>query len=127
MLHLPRIMAVASAAARHAEARQTLVAENIANADTPGYRARDIGDFATSFRDAPAGAMRATRPGHLQADAATARVGPFADGGAMSPSGNDVSVEDQMLRGAAVRQNHEMAVTVYATALGVLRTSLGRV
>lgn len=126
MLHLPRIMAVASAAARHAEARQTLVAENIANADTPGYRARDIGDFAASYRDGPTGGMRTTRPGHLQADAATARVRPVTDGGAMSPSGNDVSVEDQMLRGAELRQNHEMAVSVYAAALGVLRTSLGR-
>ncbi len=35
-------------------ARQKLVASNIANADTPGYRTRDI-DFQAEFRDAVAG------------------------------------------------------------------------
>ena len=32
-------------------ARQKLVASNIANADTPGYRTRDL-DFQTEFRNA---------------------------------------------------------------------------
>jgi flagellar basal-body rod protein FlgB len=34
--------------------RQKLVASNIANADTPGYRTRDI-DFQTEFQNAAAG------------------------------------------------------------------------
>jgi flagellar basal-body rod protein FlgB len=34
--------------------RQQLIASNIANADTPGYQARDI-DFATVLKDAQAG------------------------------------------------------------------------
>jgi flagellar basal-body rod protein FlgB len=44
------IFSLASAQARHAAARQAVVAQNIANSDTPGYRARDIGDFADMLR-----------------------------------------------------------------------------
>ena len=49
--------------------RQRLIASNIANADTPGYVARDM-DFAAALREATGGAtpgnqMAATRPGHI--------------------------------------------------------------
>ncbi len=50
--------------------RQRLIASNIANADTPGYVARDM-NFASALREATgqqktAGQMAATTPGHLQ-------------------------------------------------------------
>ncbi|MEN9365661.1 MAG: flagellar basal body rod protein FlgB [Pseudomonadota bacterium] len=50
--------------------RQRLIASNIANADTPGYQARDL-DFATALRQAtggstvPAAAMAGTSERHL--------------------------------------------------------------
>ena len=49
--------------------RQRLIASNIANADTPGYVARDL-DFAQALRDAtgtgrPAARLAASRPGHI--------------------------------------------------------------
>jgi len=52
--------------------RQQLLASNIANADTPNYKARDI-DFASALQGAlnrpaaQAGALAATSPQHLQA------------------------------------------------------------
>lgn len=50
-------------------ARQELIASNIANADTPNYKARDI-DFASALQGAMAGKseklpMAATAPNHL--------------------------------------------------------------
>ena len=39
------ILSLASALAAHANVRQEVIAENVAHADTPGYRARDIADF----------------------------------------------------------------------------------
>lgn len=52
--------------------RQQVLASNIANADTPGYQARDI-DFAAALREATAGgtrgALAATRAGHIAAPA----------------------------------------------------------
>ena len=46
-------------------ARQNLVASNIANADTPGYRTQDI-DFQSEFQNAMSGgAPHAMQPGGL--------------------------------------------------------------
>jgi flagellar basal-body rod protein FlgB len=45
-------------------ARQKLVASNIANADTPGYRTQDI-DFQSEFANAMGGAPRATEVSDL--------------------------------------------------------------
>jgi flagellar basal-body rod protein FlgB len=49
--------------------RQRLIASNIANADTPGYVARDL-DFAQALREASGGGgpkvlLAATQPGHI--------------------------------------------------------------
>jgi flagellar basal-body rod protein FlgB len=48
--------------------RQRLIASNIANADTPGYVAREM-DFASALRHATGsgGALAASKPGHLSA------------------------------------------------------------
>lgn len=51
--------------------RTELLASNLANADTPGYKAKDI-DFEAAMRSAMGGsgteatAMRTTNPGHIQ-------------------------------------------------------------
>ena len=49
------IFTLAGARAQHAAARQAIVAQNIANADTPGYRARDITDFMETWRQLQSG------------------------------------------------------------------------
>jgi len=55
--HLERYMDLLSA-------RQTLVASNIANADTPGYRTQDI-DFQSEFQNAMGGSPRTVQAGGL--------------------------------------------------------------
>ena len=44
------LMDMAQAMARHAAQRQNVIAGNVANADTPGYKARDLTSFAESYR-----------------------------------------------------------------------------
>lgn len=70
--------------------RQRVLASNIANADTPGYKARDM-DFSRALKEATSGmtggsAMATTQPGHLSA-----------------PSG--ASSDAQMLYGAPSQTN----------------------
>lgn len=122
------LLRLSSQLAAHAAARQTVITENIAHADTPGYRARDIPDFAASLDAAPALSARATRPGHIAfgADANGFEAREIAAFGAETPNGNSVSLEDQMMRGAEVRQNHDLALGVYRKTMDILRTSLGR-
>ena len=44
----------------------------------------------------------------------------------MSPNGNNVSLEGEMLSAAGVRKDHDLALTIYRSSLGLFRTSLGR-
>ncbi len=111
------IFTLASAQARHAAARQTVVAQNIANADTPGYRARDVADFSDILRRMETrGEAFGRLPPLRTVDAGTPE----------SPNGNTVSLELEMLRGIEAQRAHSRALRVYGAALGILRTSLGR-
>ncbi len=123
------VLRLASGLAAHATARQTVISRNIANADTPGYHARDVADFASEVDGGGmAFSARVTRPGHI----------PFGSGatghdtretsalGTETPNGNTVALEDQIMRAAEVKQSHDMALGVYQKSLDILRMSLGR-
>lgn len=94
--------------AAHSGARLGLLARNVAHADTPGYRAMDLPRFAEVYRSSSGG--KGAEPLHLPRE----------------PNGNSVSLEDQMRRMADVRQAHEMALAVYRSTSGIVRTALGR-
>lgn len=128
MLEKLEIFRMAQGLATHASARQSAVARNIANADTPGYRARDINSFAESYNNAQAAtAMRATRAGHLSVeDGVSAVFRAVPEAGQASPNGNTVSLETEMMKATEVRHQHDLALSVYSTSLNILRTSLGR-
>jgi flagellar basal-body rod protein FlgB len=119
------LMALAATAARHAAARHDLAARNIANADTPGYRARDIDDFTGEY-DQAGFAPFTSRTGHLAGAEAADDFGARPAGGELSPNGNDVSIETEMVRDASARREHDAALAVYRASLDILRSSLGR-
>lgn len=104
------------------ERRQGVLAGNIANADTPGYRAQDVAPFAPP-RVVQGGA---THPGHIA-------IGGAGAGGAVDarrietrPNGNAVSLEDEMLRLADVQVEHQTLVGLYQRSLGRLKTAIGK-
>ena len=114
------VMRMAQAWASHAAVRQQAIAQNVANADTPGYRARDAVGFADYLRLTHARADTAPppRPADLmRPDAAPATV---------APNGNTVSVEFEMMRATEARQQHEMALGIYSSMRDLMRASLGR-
>ena len=127
MFDTPYVMKLAQDLARHAGARQSQIAKNIANADTPGYRSRDLVDFAETIeqpRTAPE--VKTTRARHMSSAAYSAGYETYYLGGEASPNGNNVSVEIEMARGTDAKSAHELALTVYKSSLDVLRSSLGR-
>ena len=123
MFDTPYVMQMAQTLARHAGARQAQIAKNIANADTPGYRAQDLKPFSESFRES---GMKATRVQHMQMPGSTDAFRTVKVPGATSPNGNNVSLEEEMVRASDAKSAHDMALTVYKSSLDVLRASLGR-
>ena len=119
---------MAKAMTNHADERQRIVARNIANADTPGYAAADVADFAANYRaDTSSFEMRATDPRHLTDPGwVVARTVVSSDSTGASPNGNSVSIEDEMVKMATAKREQDIALGVYRSGLEILRTSLGR-
>lgn len=127
MLEEIDLFRLSHAMARHAGARQAIVAQNMAHADTPGYAARDIASFTTHFEGRLGFAPRATRPGHLDTPASAPGFAPHVDRTAVrDPNGNSVALETEMLRGVEVRRQHDRALAIYRAGLNVLRAAIGR-
>jgi flagellar basal-body rod protein FlgB len=98
---------MANAMAQRAGDRMGVIAQNVANADTPNFKAMDLPSFAETYRDS-AVQMRSTRPKHSFADdgAEPEKLLRRAKGSA-APNGNTVSLEQEMVKMADVRKDHE--------------------
>lgn len=116
------IFRAAQSMAIHAGKRQSLIAQNIANADTPGYKPLDINPFSEVLQSNPIGknASFSTLP------TAVSTLEPFTINGSESPNGNAVSVEQQMVKAIEARRQHDQALAIYKSALTIIRASLGR-
>lgn len=118
---------MAGALTAHAAERQKLIARNVANADTPGFHARDLAGFADTYRSDVATEMRASRPGHLTGVGWGGGIGRVVDGsGEPAPNGNTVSLEEEMFRSAAAKREFDLSLAVTKSSLALIRTSIGR-
>lgn len=134
MLKNLNVFAQASARMAHSAARHNVIAGNIAHADSPGYRARDIEPFDVERllgRDRGAAVhLTATRTAHVRPDVmANGAVAPMAredQGFEETPDGNTVDLEQQMVKSTEVRGTFELATSVYTKNLQFLRMAVGR-
>lgn len=126
MFDRPEIVRLAEGLAKHATNRQIHIAENVANADTPEYRARDLPPFSEAYEKVPS-EMRATRSGHVGRAAHLPQVEAEVDlRSEPAPNGNSVSLETEMIRQADTRRQHDMALAVYKSSLDLMRVAFGR-
>jgi len=115
------------------QARQTVLAQNIANADTPDFRPSDIEPMSarTAMRSPVASnvSVARTHAAHI-AVPALSMGGPFSTsnekGWETTPAGNSVVLEEQMMKVSANQFDFQMASTLYAKSLGLLKTAIGR-
>lgn len=115
---------------RWLETRQRLLAENVANAETPGYHGRDLKpqDFSRQLQAATSVQMISTNSGHL-AGASQTDPNFAADRSKafeVSPRGNSVSLEEEMMRIAQNQIDHQTAATLYSRSLGLLKIAIGK-
>lgn len=83
--------------------RQAVTAANVANADTPGYRARSIAPFET-YLDGGALDLAVTDPAHMTAAGGLATASATERPGAgwdAAHSGNNVALEQELMTASA--------------------------
>ena len=114
--------------------RQRVLAENVANSDTPSYRAKDLAPlkFAPPGKVAASGvtpvALAQTESGHI--------AGAGGDGSSfrtqqdsryeVRPGGNTVGLEDEMMKVAANQMDYQTVAALYTRSLNLLKTALGK-
>jgi flagellar basal-body rod protein FlgB len=109
--------------------RQRLLAENVANAETPKFKPRDLAppEFNPTLQPLRGQALARTSTAHLTSSEAASsfqvdRRGQFET----RPAGNAVSLEDEMLKVAANQMDYQAATALYSRGLGLIKTALGK-
>ena len=114
--------------------RQRVLAENVANADTPSYRARDL--VPPKFEAPAAGAaapvttvsLTRTANGHIAGIGQNAS--PFRAENAgdyeVRPTGNAVNLEQEMMKVAANQMDYQAVTALYTRSLSLIKTALGK-
>lgn len=111
------------------QTRQKLLAENVANADSPRFRPLDL--KAPSFdRDgsgASSVALAQTNPGHM---GPSGQRGSFDSNKArrfeVTPNGNGVNLEDEMMKVAQNQADYQLAASLYSKGLGLMKIAIGK-
>lgn len=118
------LFGLASRQAQHLAVRQATIAGNVANADTPGYKARDVAPFAEVLARTGLG-MAATDGRHLQGSpgAAAVKVRPSETWDPLD-TGRSVSLEQELLKSNEVAREHSLNTAVVKSFHRMLIASL---
>ncbi len=112
------------------QSRQKLLAENVANADSPGFKPRDLKPFdmmaAAQQRTDTAAMPARTHAGHMASKSAQPPGARSAKAFESTQTGNAVSLEDEMLKMSQNNSDYQMATTLYTKSLSYLRIALGK-
>ncbi|HLN08161.1 MAG TPA: flagellar basal body rod protein FlgB [Xanthobacteraceae bacterium] len=109
--------------------RQKVLAENVANSDTPNFHPHDLVplDFTRGGPRGPLVALATTDPAHLAGFGGGTQFAPNSDGQfEIRPAGNAVDHEDQMIRVASNQMDYQMAATLYSRGLNLIKTAIGK-
>lgn len=107
--------------------RLSVLAQNVANADTPGFRPRDLTPFRRELEGQLRLSLARTQPGH-GAGSPLAAVNARTERSAaeVAPDGNAVSLDREALRVAETDTAHQLAMAVHRSFMGMFRLTLGR-
>ncbi len=112
--------------------RQRVIAQNVANADTPNYRPNDLKpvDFSAMLKSttgAKGVKINATNPMHMGAggegiDAKEAAQKTVYE---VAPAGNSVIMEEQMLNSGRTVMDYNLMTSLYQKNVGMIKIALG--
>jgi flagellar basal-body rod protein FlgB len=112
--------------------RQDVLSQNVANADTPGFVARDLKplDFNDTLHSAIASKgnnLTVTDPHHIAIRSAGSTKFDDVETRDIeaNPNGNAVSLESQMIKVSDTQAQFQAAANLYAKALTMMKTAIG--
>ena len=106
------------------ENRQRVLAQNIANSDTPNYQSRDeqpFGSALSAFSIEPV----QTNPMHISAASTGSDVTAVRSDG-RAPDGNQVSIEAEMTKVADTDNQQRFVTNLYSKYMAMFATALGK-
>jgi|SRR5580658_2970505 flagellar basal-body rod protein FlgB len=111
--------------------RQRVLAENVANVDTPQYKAADLRplDFRNELAQLQGKLQpKATDPNHLSGTipASSAEEQTVAEPVERDINGNTVSIEDEMMKVSDTMADYQLMTSLYKKQIGMLKQALGR-
>lgn len=124
-----------SAKMGYLDLRQKVLAENIANSDTPDYRAKDVEkpDFGKVLKKTVQSNrmnifMDTTHPTHIPPPGKIDMSGPEQRKMTyeVSPSENSVSIEEEVIKASKNTMDYSMITNLYSKHMTMMRTALGR-
>ena len=114
--------------------RQKIIAQNVANADTPGYQPHDLTkvDFGAALQNVAGGQQVTLNPvttnaAHMSAagDIDNPRNREQKVTYEVAPAGNAVILEEQMVNSAQTSMDYNLITSLYQKNIGMIRTALG--
>jgi flagellar basal-body rod protein FlgB len=111
--------------------REEVLSQNVANANTPKYQAKDLAPLTfKNLMASPDPAMRAvmTHPMHLSPEVEQARFETVVEKQPeeSKPDGNTVLLEEQMQKIGEVKGKYDLAVNLYMKNINMLKMAIGK-
>jgi flagellar basal-body rod protein FlgB len=105
--------------------RQTLLAQNIANANTPNFQAKDVTPFAQTLAEIAPDLAR-TNARHLTGTASKLRNDMHQRPQSKAIDGNAVSMDEQLTKVADTEGTQSLVENLYRKYMGLFRISIGK-
>ncbi len=136
---MPTIITAIAREMKHLAERQRVVAQNIANSETPRFKAREVAapDFSALLAGQGSGGGQTVvvRP-HVEITGGMAALGARRPRGAgtildhdvteTKPDGNNVTLEDQLLKMGQIQADFAAMTNLYRKQQALLKTAIGR-
>lgn len=114
------------------QARQSVLAQNVANADTPGYIEKDLKPFSIGDDGGVKSVAMMTVSNsspmnfHIASGDGDAGFDSAEDGTEVTPSGNSVTLEDEMMKVSSNDMDYQTATALYTRSIRLIQLALGK-
>ncbi|WP_315923140.1 flagellar basal body rod protein FlgB [Mesorhizobium sp. SP-1A] len=101
--------------------KQRIIAKNISNSDTPGFRALEMRPFSEVLKGTSAYQPVKTHPNHISGSSGSRSASVVTNKtSAMKPNGNNVNLEEQTLSASQTQIDHSFATSLYKKAASLV-------